>query len=184
MPGVGRSPGEGNGYSLQYSDLENSMDCKVHGVTKSQTYMTEQLSLHFTNLVTLFFKSLWISVFYVKTVYQPATLFSIHFQPGTCSLGRLDSVLNKHHPLPPIFSCVAPSSWNVPLVSLTPKIHITFKGSFLFLFKFVLFQSSLLFLFKLFLFSLHQIYHNWPVNSHRRPCATFCGISNILLVPD
>ena len=30
------SPGEGNSYPLQYSGLENSMDCVVHGVTKSQ----------------------------------------------------------------------------------------------------------------------------------------------------
>ena len=34
-PGLGRSPGEGKGYPLQYSSLENSMECKVHGVTKS-----------------------------------------------------------------------------------------------------------------------------------------------------
>ena len=32
IPGLGRSPGEGKGYPLQYSGLENSMDCKVHGV--------------------------------------------------------------------------------------------------------------------------------------------------------
>ena len=32
IPGLGRSPGEGNGYPFQYSDLENSMDCIVHGV--------------------------------------------------------------------------------------------------------------------------------------------------------
>ena len=31
IPGLGRSPGEGNGYPLQYSGLENSMDCIVHG---------------------------------------------------------------------------------------------------------------------------------------------------------
>ena len=37
IPGLGRSPGEGNGYSLQYSGLENSMDCIVHGIAKSQT---------------------------------------------------------------------------------------------------------------------------------------------------
>ena len=37
VPGLGRSPGEGNGYSLQYSGLENSMDNVVHGVTKSWT---------------------------------------------------------------------------------------------------------------------------------------------------
>ena len=31
IPGLGRSPGEGNGYPLQFSGLENSMDCIVHG---------------------------------------------------------------------------------------------------------------------------------------------------------
>ena len=36
-PELGRSPGEGSGYPLQYSGLENSMDCVVHGVTKNQT---------------------------------------------------------------------------------------------------------------------------------------------------
>ena len=34
IPGLGRSPGEGKGYPLQYSDLENSMDCIVHGTAK------------------------------------------------------------------------------------------------------------------------------------------------------
>ena len=33
--GLGRSPGEGKGYPLQYSGLENSMDCIVHGVAKN-----------------------------------------------------------------------------------------------------------------------------------------------------
>ena len=37
IPGLGRSPGEGKGYPLLYSGLENSMDCVVHGVTKSRT---------------------------------------------------------------------------------------------------------------------------------------------------
>ena len=44
IPGLGRSPGEVKGYSLQYSGLENSMDCIVHGVAKSWN-MTERLSL-------------------------------------------------------------------------------------------------------------------------------------------
>ena len=35
IPGPGRSPGEGNGYLLQYSGLENSIDCRDHGVAKS-----------------------------------------------------------------------------------------------------------------------------------------------------
>ena len=35
IPGLGRSPGEGKGYPLQYSGLENCMDYTVHGVPKS-----------------------------------------------------------------------------------------------------------------------------------------------------
>ena len=34
IPGLGRTPGEGNGYPLQYSGLENSMDYIVHGVER------------------------------------------------------------------------------------------------------------------------------------------------------
>ena len=37
IPGLGRSPGEGNGYPLQCSGLENSMDSIVHGVAESRT---------------------------------------------------------------------------------------------------------------------------------------------------
>ena len=40
VPGLGRSPGEGKGYPLQYSGLENSMDSVVHGVTKSRTRLS------------------------------------------------------------------------------------------------------------------------------------------------
>ena len=43
IPELGRSAGEGNSYLLQYSALENSMDCIVHGVAESDT--TERLSL-------------------------------------------------------------------------------------------------------------------------------------------
>ena len=43
IPGLGRSPGEGKHYPLPYSRLENSTDCIVHGVGKSDT--TEQLLL-------------------------------------------------------------------------------------------------------------------------------------------
>ena len=40
IPGLGRSTGEGKGYLLQYSSLENSMHCIVHGVTKSRTRLS------------------------------------------------------------------------------------------------------------------------------------------------
>ena len=39
-PGLGRFPGEGNSYPLQYSGLENSMDCIVHGVAESWTRLS------------------------------------------------------------------------------------------------------------------------------------------------
>ena len=46
IPGLGRSPGEGNGNPLQYSCLENPMDggawkAAVHGVAKSQTPLSD-----------------------------------------------------------------------------------------------------------------------------------------------
>ena len=37
ISGLGKSPGEGTGYRLYYSGLEDSMDCIVHEVAKSQT---------------------------------------------------------------------------------------------------------------------------------------------------
>ena len=41
IPGSGRSPGEGKGYLLQYSGLENSIDSVVHGVAKSWTRLND-----------------------------------------------------------------------------------------------------------------------------------------------
>ena len=46
IPGLGSSPGEGNGNPLQYLCLENSMDrgtkwAKVHGVTKGPTRLSD-----------------------------------------------------------------------------------------------------------------------------------------------
>ena len=46
IPGLGRSPGEGNGNPLQYSCLENPMDggdwwATVHGVAKSRTRLSD-----------------------------------------------------------------------------------------------------------------------------------------------
>ena len=46
IPGLGRSPGEGNSYPLQYSGLENSIDCIVHGVAKSRTQLSN-FCLHY-----------------------------------------------------------------------------------------------------------------------------------------
>ena len=51
IPGLGGFPREGKGYSLQYSGLENSMDCIVHGVTRSQTQLSD---FHFHRTVDAF----------------------------------------------------------------------------------------------------------------------------------
>ena len=47
VSGLVRSPGEGKDYPIQYSGLENSMDCRVHGVTKSWTQLS---NFHFDGL--------------------------------------------------------------------------------------------------------------------------------------
>ena len=49
IPGLGRCPGEGKGYPFQYSGLENSMACIVHGVTKSWTRLSN-FHVHFHNI--------------------------------------------------------------------------------------------------------------------------------------
>ena len=46
IPGLQRSPGKGKGYPLQYSGLESSRDCIVHGVAKSWTRLSD---FHFHN---------------------------------------------------------------------------------------------------------------------------------------
>ena len=59
---LGRSPGEGNGYPLQYSGLENSMDCTVHRTAESGK--TKKLSLHkYCSLYMVIFISLPSCVF-------------------------------------------------------------------------------------------------------------------------
>ena len=63
-PGSGRSPEGGNGYPLQYSCLENSMDggawwATVHGVTKSRTRLSD-----FTGLLVVYITSVQITFIY------------------------------------------------------------------------------------------------------------------------
>ena len=58
ITGLGRSPGGGHGNPLQYSCLENLMDrgdwwATVHGVTKSQTQLSDQAQHELVKLVSL-----------------------------------------------------------------------------------------------------------------------------------
>ena len=60
IPGLGRSPGEGKGYPLQYSGRENSMDCIVHGLAKSRTHLRD-FHFHFMSdkgLISKLYKEL------------------------------------------------------------------------------------------------------------------------------
>ena len=69
IPGLGRSPGEGNGYPLQYSGLENFMDrgawqATVHGVAKSRTWLSDK-HIHFHLGVKVFLSSTNERIVYV-----------------------------------------------------------------------------------------------------------------------
>ena len=51
IPGLGSSPGEGKGYPLQYSGLENSTDCIVNEVAKSRTRLSDLKKITFLLVV-------------------------------------------------------------------------------------------------------------------------------------
>jgi len=90
IPGLGRSPEEGNGYPLQYSGLENSMGCIVHGVTKSQT---------------------WLSDF--QNLKKKAISFSLPIQISISSRHLLTDALSLFDQIPG--HLLAPSSWYIKL---------------------------------------------------------------------
>ena len=55
IPELGRSPGKGKGYPLQYSGLENSMDCIVDGVAKRWTWLSDfHFHFHFHDPITIY----------------------------------------------------------------------------------------------------------------------------------
>ena len=71
-PRLGRSPGEGKGYPLQYSGLENSMDCRVHGVTKSWKWLNNFHLYSFTHAP--FFLSLHHQLFPLLDLFHQPTI--------------------------------------------------------------------------------------------------------------
>ena len=52
VPGLGRSLGEGKGYPLHHSGLENTMGCTVHEVKKSQTQLSN-FHFHLANTIVI-----------------------------------------------------------------------------------------------------------------------------------
>ena len=73
IPGLGRFPGEGKGYPLQFSGLENSMYCIVHGVTKSRT----QLSNFHVDFQHLKKSQLWYSLAILKLKFLHAVPWKV-----------------------------------------------------------------------------------------------------------
>ena len=84
IPSFGRSPGEGKGCPLQYSDLENSMDCIVHGVAKSRTMTVKIQQYRYIYIVYIYIYILintdgMNEVLLLFTGVLEATFFQLHF---------------------------------------------------------------------------------------------------------
>ena len=80
IPGLGRSLGEGKGYPLQYSGLENSVDFIVHGVAKNQTQLSDFHSL------THFLSKCWVAPAGALScaIKSYLSIFCLSALPGVC----------------------------------------------------------------------------------------------------
>ena len=74
IPGLGRSPGEGKGYPLQCSGLENSMDY-THGDTKSQTWRSD---FHFQQPAPC--ANLWLAELYETLYFNLCKVVCVHLE--------------------------------------------------------------------------------------------------------
>ena len=89
IPGLGRSPGEGKGYPLQYSGLENSTDCIVYEVTKSRTQLS---NFHFHYPKELHWKAAEITM---QAFTSPTLRQAIRYQYSFRSAMRIHFKKNK-----------------------------------------------------------------------------------------
>ena len=105
IPGSGRSPGDGNGNPLEYSCLENSMDrgawqATVHGVTKSQTRLSNWHTHYLSSAFPFVCWILFLSLFLLKLLPLPARhQFFLLYQPFPSALKHAaTSYMWKVHP--------------------------------------------------------------------------------------
>ena len=100
IPGLGRSPGEGNGSPLQYSCLENYMDggACVHGVAKSRTEWVTSLWLSLSLIPALVLRHLWIS-FQAANIFEPIleTLWNENLPEYPQPLWKIEGRLGLYH---------------------------------------------------------------------------------------
>ena len=98
IPGFGRSPGKGKGYPLQYSGLENSMDCIYSPWGHKDSDRTEQLSLslkpEMLNVypvgIDTHFNALWSLP--TKATHVAQSVHSLPWRNKACDLGNLSSI--------------------------------------------------------------------------------------------
>ena len=107
IPGLEKSPGEGKGYPLQYSGLENSMDCIVHGVAKSWTRLSDfhfHLQKWTREQVKMCHRYENFSIFNLKRSEE---------RPTTWAPGKMIQLSSPAHPLPTWVEWRIPVDWNL-----------------------------------------------------------------------
>ena len=116
ITGWGRSPGEGNGYPLEYSCLENSMDGGawwniLHGVTESDTteQLTNHCTCHFQDYFSLF--ALFIQTWHSALVFGLPLLVSLSSVSVLCFTFTFMHWRRKWQPNPIQSSVLA---WRIP----------------------------------------------------------------------
>ena len=98
ITGLGRSPGEGNSYPLQYSGLENPMEYIVHGVANSGTQPSDFHFLHFFTfniVVTLLIMKLYSVFWFYYFSHRPNVLFQDMLQDNHDAFSHYNSSVSS-----------------------------------------------------------------------------------------
>ena len=144
IPGLGRSPGVGNGNPLQYSWLENSTDRKDSGKLQSigsqELDMTEWLSAHTFEVTVFFFFNIGISYDYYAATYACILRFRLTKKISQFRISNIFEVINSlcvlksplsnlcAAPFPyPAFPLFSPFSLSLTLPRL--EAHLIFQVS-------------------------------------------------------